>query len=252
MVLQISPRASECEKLCNGRAASVSGEAVVWQAVCNHTQSQRLGVRDSKRHVVYNGLDIERFRHVAPREKTRQSLGLDPAARVFITVANMHFPFKGHGELLDAWCRHAPAHPGDVLLLVGDGKLRGALEGQAHDAGLTKRTLFLGSRSDVADLLAASDVYVSPSWFEGCSNSILEAQLSGLPIIATAVGGTPEFVQDGPFGRLVPPRRSQELAVALAGDLQPLPLDIVKSGFLCKISRPSSRPLPSLQSAAPC
>jgi glycosyltransferase involved in cell wall biosynthesis len=174
-----------------------------------------------KRHVIYNGLDVQRFNSTRSRQEIRAELGLPLGARAFITVANMHFPFKGHAELVQAWCCHAPLHPNDWLLLVGDGKLRCALESAIQSAGLSGRTLFLGIRSDVADLLAMADVYVSPSWFEGCSNSILEAQLSGLPVIATAVGGTPEFVQDGPQGRLVAPRRSQEIADALAGQYFP-------------------------------
>lgn len=193
-----------------------------------HYQEQ-IKFRPSKAVTIYNGINLDRFQQLRPRDATRRDLGLSAHNRVFITVANMHFPFKGHGELLDAWCLHGPTHPQDHLVLVGTGSLREGLEQRARQAGLAERTHFLGMRTDVLDLLSASDVYISPSWVEGFSNSVAEAILCGMPVIATAVGGTPEMVDDGPHGALVPPNNALALATAMDRDFRPLDEGLIQA-----------------------
>ncbi len=98
------------------------------------------------------------------------------------------------------------------LWLVGDGPLRPVVEKTVVEMGLEGRVLFLGVRNDVPKLLAASDVLVLSSEYEGVPLTVLEAMAAGKPVIATAVGGVPELVEDGVTGILVPPRNPEALA----------------------------------------
>lgn len=179
----------------------------------------QFGVRDSKRATIYNGIDAGRFANPRPRAELRAGLGLPLDARLLVTVANLHHPQKGHDDLLAAWEQVAPERPGDHLVLVGTGDRLKMLRERAVRAGVGDRTHFLGARRDVPDILAACDLYVSPSWVEGFSNAVAEAILAGLPVVATRVGGTPEIVEGDPLAILVEARSPRELARAMATDL---------------------------------
>ena len=98
------------------------------------------------------------------------------------------------------------------LWLVGDGPLRPAVEKAIVKMGLERKVLFLGIRDDVPQLLAASDVFVLSSDYEGVPLTVLEAMAAGKPVVATAVGGVPELIEDGETGILVPPRNPEALA----------------------------------------
>lgn len=129
---------------------------------------------------------------------------------VVLTLARLH-PQKGHAYLLAA---AAQVH--DVtFVLAGDGPLRGELEAQARELGVADRCVFLGDRSDVPDLLAAADLLVLPSLFEGLPLSVLEAMAAQRPVVATAIGGTDEAVTHELTGLLVPPRDPTALASAI-------------------------------------
>jgi len=122
---------------------------------------------------------------------------------------------KGFADLLDALARLAVR--GDWrCVLAGDGPLRGALEAQRERLGLGDRCRFVGMRADVGDFFAALDGFVVPSIYEGMPYVVLEAMIVGLPLVATAVGGIPEVVEDGVTGLLVPPRDPAALADAIA------------------------------------
>ena len=124
---------------------------------------------------------------------------------------------KDHATLLRAFAALTAADAGFAargrLAIVGDGPLLGDLRALANSLGIASTTWFPGNRTDVADVLRAFDVFALPSLNEGISNTILEAMASGLPVIATAVGGNVELVDEGSTGRLVP---SGDVA-ALAG-----------------------------------
>jgi sugar transferase (PEP-CTERM/EpsH1 system associated) len=107
------------------------------------------------------------------------------------------------------------------LVIAGDGPLRAQVEAEIRSAGIGDVVWLAGERKDVAEVMRGLDVFVLPSQAEGISNTILEAMASGLPVIATAVGGNPELVLPGVTGQLVPPANSVALADALlcyAGD----------------------------------
>jgi len=119
--------------------------------------------------------------------------------------------------LLAAAPRILARYPDAEIRIAGDGECRGALEAQARTLGVSGRVTFLGHRDDVADLLTASDIFVLPSRAEAFPNAVMEAMASGLPVVASDVGGIPELVDDGRTGRLVPPGEPETLAEAVLG-----------------------------------
>jgi glycosyltransferase involved in cell wall biosynthesis len=129
---------------------------------------------------------------------------------VVLTLARLH-PQKGHRYLLAA----AAQIPDATFVLAGDGPLRPELERMARELGVADRSIFLGHRTDVADLLAAADLVVLPSLFEGLPVSILEAMAAQRPVVATAIGGTDEAVTHEVTGLLVPPGDPAALASAI-------------------------------------
>ena len=105
--------------------------------------------------------------------------------------------------------------PGHRLLVAGDGELRDLVRDRVEDLGLGDRVTLLGLRGDVPDLMRAADGYVMSSWFEGLPMVLLEAAASGLPIVATDVGGNRQLVRPGVTGFIVPSRQPQALADAM-------------------------------------
>jgi glycosyltransferase involved in cell wall biosynthesis len=102
------------------------------------------------------------------------------------------------------------------LVMVGDGPLRAQVQAIVDEAGLSQRVWLPGERQDVADVMRALSCFALPSRAEGISNTILEAMASGLPVVATRVGGNAELVSEGRTGHLVPPGDPAALATALA------------------------------------
>lgn len=163
---------------------------------------------------ICNGVDHRKF---SPAE--RQSVGAAPERFVIGAVGRLQ-TIKGHATLIEAVDRLLRAQPEkrDVvrLRLVGDGPLRADLERDAAARGLADVVEFLGERDDVPRLLRTFDVLALPSLAEGISNTILEGMATGLPVVATAVGGNPELVDDGKTGLLVPAGDAERMAAALA------------------------------------
>src|SRR5262249_46639381 len=105
------------------------------------------------------------------------------------------------------------------LIVVGDGELREGLTSAAHTLGIAPRVHFVGARRDLGDLLSAMDVFVMPSLWEGLPLSMILAMGAALPVVATAVAGIPEIVEDGKTGWLVPAGDAERLAAAIGGVL---------------------------------
>jgi glycosyltransferase involved in cell wall biosynthesis len=148
------------------------------------------------------------------RARLRSALWLPESAPVVITVANLRVT-KDHANLLAAARLVADARPDVHFLVVGDGPLRAELEALAVRLGLEGQVHFLGSRSDVADLLLAADLFVLASLHEGLPIAMLEAMVAGLPAVLTAVGGIPEAVTDRAEALLVPARDPRALAAGI-------------------------------------
>jgi sugar transferase (PEP-CTERM/EpsH1 system associated) len=172
----------------------------------------RTGFAAERITVIHNGVDNRRFRpDPETRGRVRRELGLPDGEFCIGCVGNL-FPVKDHMTLLRAIGEFAQESRAWRLLLIGEGPERPALEAFVKRAEWRGRVCFLGSSNRVAELLQTIDAYVLPSVFEGISNALLEAMASGIPAIATAVGGNPEVVIDGVSGLLFPAGDSRRLA----------------------------------------
>ncbi len=207
-------------------------EAVEWEtlrrfcgrviAVSEGARRQYLtGKRFPPQKVVtlYNGIDLEPFRGLdrgRARQEVRRELGVPLRARLLVTVAVLRRP-KGIAVMLRA-LPEILRWAGDVYyLIVGDGPERENLAAVADETGLRGRVIFAGMREDVPRLLAAGDVFVLPTLSEALPTVLAEAMAARLPIVASAVGGVPEMVEDGRNGLLVPAGDSEALAEACLG-----------------------------------
>jgi L-malate glycosyltransferase len=169
--------------------------------------------------VIGNGIDVSRFRR--PGEVTtsiRAALGM-PATGPLVAVVSRLNRLKGVEYFLDAAAVLARDFDDARFLIVGDSvsqSYRDELEAYAASRGLRDRVAFTGFRSDVPELLSEVSVLALPSLSEGLSNVVLEAMAARVPVVATAVGGTPEIIEDGVTGHLVPPRNAPALAQAIS------------------------------------
>src|SRR5882672_7051780 len=168
--------------------------------------------------VIHNGLDAPpqdemdaRALRVRRRAELLSKLGLGADAKIVGSVAGLR-PVKGHRYLLEAAAKVMKADARVHLVLVGDGELRDEIAAQAARLGIGARTSLLGHREDSAQLAAAFDVAVLASLSEGLPNAVMEAMAAGAPVVATAVGGTPELIEDGETGFLIPPANPEALA----------------------------------------
>jgi glycosyltransferase involved in cell wall biosynthesis len=182
------------------------------EAISIQARGER-GLAPEKVVTIPNGVDTDFFRPVPGLgEQKRLELGIPPGALVVGVVANF-LPVKGQADFLRAAARLGRDDVRSVL--VGEGGERAALEALVGELGLRERVLFTGARSDRRELYSLFDVVVSPSHSEGMSNVLLEAMAMARPIVATSVGGSPELIQHGETGLLVPPRDPEALAVAM-------------------------------------
>jgi glycosyltransferase involved in cell wall biosynthesis len=167
-----------------------------------------------------NGVDPGRLAPARGRAATRADLGIDQRATVVLSLGALTWEKDPLGHLAAS----APAlrrRPDLVHLFAGAGPLRAELAAAAAREGLDRRVLLLGSRGDVGDLLAASDLLLFASRTEGMPASLIEAGVAGLPVAGVALPGVPEVVEPGLTGLLVEPGDGDGLAAALerlAGD----------------------------------
>ena len=164
--------------------------------------------------VLYNGIELGSRPRAAERAAMRAALGVPADALVIGTVARLD-PVKNLGGLLEARSLLAERLPSARVVIAGDGPERQALLDRAHALGISDVTHFTGYRTDARALMAAFDVYVNCSTYEGVSLTILEAMATTLPVIATDVGGNPEVVINQETGFLVG-ERPQAFASAIA------------------------------------
>ncbi|MEL6307848.1 MAG: glycosyltransferase family 4 protein [Chloroflexota bacterium] len=179
--------------------------------------SQLADISLDKIETVYNGLDIDRFMVDTPKATLREKFGWDTDARIITMVAALRRG-KGHEVLFDAVPKIKEAVPNAHIMLIGDGEIAEQIKTQAqpHSDVIT----FLGQRTDVPELLAASDALTLPSWAEALPTVLIEAGAAGLPCVSTDVGGAKEITLDGDTGYIVPPGDSDMLAERLITLLQ--------------------------------
>jgi len=158
----------------------------------------------SKIHTIHYGIDLKKFRKKDEKMK-RKEFGFSVSDKIVGVLARLTVQ-KGHTYLIDAASQIIKKYPGVKFLFVGDGPLRSKLTEQIEQMNLNNHIHFTGFRHDVKELLNMFDLFLLPSLFEGLPNVILEAMACSLPIVATAVDGTPEAIIDGECGILIPPK----------------------------------------------
>lgn len=168
-------------------------------------QGERAGIgRAGDRRVLYYGIDRAPLLRRRPREAIRRRLGLSVRDVLFLQLSNLKFqkdPVTFARAAVAAASRLRRAR----FWIAGDGPLRSTCEAIARDGEITDRFRVLGWRRDVPDLLAAADVLVLTSRFEGLPIAVLRGMAAGLPVVASAVDGTPEAIEHGRTGFLVTP-----------------------------------------------
>jgi glycosyltransferase involved in cell wall biosynthesis len=167
------------------------------------------GYPRSRAQVIWNGEELHRF--FPGRSPLRESFGVGPGTLVLGSVS-LFSPIKDIGTQIEAVARLSRDRPDVCLVLAGFGPERADLERRA--APLGERVRIIGRRDDVPEVLRACDVYLCSSLSEGLSNSIVQAMATGLPVVATRVGGNPELLGEA-CGLLVPPADAGAMAAAL-------------------------------------
>ena len=175
------------------------------------------GARPDRVRRILNAIDPNDFRRVpGVRESVRRDLGLSAGDQVIGTVGRLE-RVKRLDVLLEAVA--LLARPSAIVVVAGEGSCRAALEERAKALGLADRVRWLGLRNDAREIHQAFDVYVQSSETEGVSNAVLEAMALETPVVATAVGGTGELIDDDVHGLLVPKNDPGALAKAIARTL---------------------------------
>jgi sugar transferase (PEP-CTERM/EpsH1 system associated) len=178
----------------------------------------KIGIPSDKMSVIHNGVDVKLFSPAEKRLDLFPTSFAPPAVFVIGAIGRLA-KVKDQVTLTRAFLRLLELRPGlrskVRLVIVGDGSLRTDIEGLLRSANAHELAWLPSFRDDAVDLYRAFSVFVLPSRSEGISNTLLEAMASGLPVVATRVGGNPEIVEEGRSGKLVPARDPDAMAAAL-------------------------------------
>jgi len=191
-------------------------DAVVCVAGAVQESLWRAGVRQELTRVIHAAIDVDQFRAaMLPKEEARRQFDCLPDEPV-VGIVGALLPGKGHRQFLEAAARLRGGGCPARFLIVGDGPLRSELEARAAAADLAGAVRFLGFREDVAAVTSAFDVFVfASSGTEAFPLALLEGMAAGRPVVATRTGGTPEMVEEGVTGLLVPPGDAVRLSGAI-------------------------------------
>jgi len=171
--------------------------------------------REEQYEVVYSGIDLRRYtRNGDHRHEVRRSLGFGENHTVVGTVSCLK-PQKAPLDFVRAAAAAYAENDRLRFFIAGDGEMRPQVERLAGELGLTGVLRLLGWREDIPELLSATDVFLLTSLFEGLPRVVLQAMAAGVPVVATAVDGTPEVVSDHETGILVPAGRPERAAAAV-------------------------------------
>lgn len=205
------PLLGSVERLLHSRTAGLIGNS---RAVLDQLGAE---VDDPRKlALIHNGIEILKPATASDPERVRHALRIADNALVIAVVANL-LAYKGHSDLISALALINDRLPPWRLLAIGrDDGIGAELRRQAEALKVADNIMWLGERTDVGDLLSASDIFVLPSHQEGFSNALLEAMAGGVPAITTAVGGNLDAVVDGETGLLVPPTDPGALAAAIS------------------------------------
>jgi glycosyltransferase involved in cell wall biosynthesis len=180
------------------------------------------GVPSDRLRLLKNAIVIEKYQRTGRRGYLAELLKRPIAAPVVASIGRLSQE-KGHADLIEALGIAAKQGHHVTTVLAGDGPERARLEQMVRDLGLEERVHFPGYISQPERILEETDLMVLPSHTEGLPNAALEALAMEVPVLATAVGGTPEVITDGVTGRLVPPHDPAALASGILAFLSDRP-----------------------------
>ena len=191
-------------------------DAIVCVSEAQAARTRRAGAPADRIVVIHDAVRPERFLNLDPsyREIAREFLP-ERSTRLVLAAGRLSSE-KGFSDLVEAAAIIARADPSVGFVLFGDGRLRPALSRQIAGSGLQDSFHLAGFRADLDKFLPHFDLTVLPSYTEGLPNIVLESFAAGVPVVATAVGGTPEIIESGINGYLVEPRRPDRLASGIA------------------------------------
>ena len=196
------------------KGCSLFADSIV--AVSDHTRSDLIKyqrIAPAKLEVIRNGIDVTFTRQETPAE-IRRELGVAPDDVVIGTAARLEAQ-KGLDLLIDATPLILKTLPKARIVIIGGGSLEDDLRARAAGLGLGDRVIITGYRTDAVDIMRTFDCFVQTSIFEGMPMALLEAMALEKPIVASAVGGVPEVVEDGVTGTLLHDRSPDTLAAAI-------------------------------------
>jgi len=187
------------------RTIAVSGE------VARELVRKKITIQ-KKIQIIYNGVDLKKFNVASPEVSLRQreKLSIEKDKKIFISVGRLH-KIKAQSLLVDAAYILKKQYGNFHIIIVGSGDEYGVLKDRIQRFGLESQVTLAGKKDNVQDFLQASDVFILTSKEEGFGLSVVEAMASGLPVIATKVGGVPEIIEDGETGFLIKSQNINEL-----------------------------------------
>lgn len=185
---------------------------------------ERIGIPARRVTHICNGVDTERFHPVDAKPELVTPLGFAGEDDLVVGTVGRMDPVKDPLNLVRAFITATEMAPEIAqrlrLVMVGDGPLRAEALRTLESHGLSRQAWLPGALNNVPEVLRSLDLFVLPSLSEGISNTILEAMASGIPVLATEVGGNPELVTDGHTGTLVPRADSGALAHSIVDYLR--------------------------------
>ncbi len=173
------------------------------------------GVPEDRLTTIANAIDPERFVDPDSRYRTKMERFFHGSCSRIIGAAGRLSPEKGFDVFVEAAAHLLDNDPSLGFVLFGDGPQRAELQERIADLGMIGSVVLAGFRGDLDHFIPQLDLFVLPSHTEGLPNVVLEACAAGVPVVATAVGGTPEVIEDGVSGFLVPPGSVGELVVRI-------------------------------------
>ncbi|MFA6355710.1 MAG: glycosyltransferase family 4 protein [Candidatus Omnitrophota bacterium] len=176
--------------------------------------------KESGLRLVLNGVETDRFsREYTPEEKKeirkKYGLGDGMGCGPIIGIISRLSAEKGHAMLIDAFRKVSGRFPGAQLLIIGEGRLEAELKNRAEGHGLGSSVRFFGNTLNAGEFLAIMDVFARPGLQEGFGLAVVEAMLSGVPVVSTGVGGFREMLNDGELGVLIEPCDPDNIAAAI-------------------------------------
>ena len=188
----------------------LSGWIVNSQTIAD-SMSAAVGIAAQRFFVVYNSINPAAFIPGLSRDAAKSNMGIAAGDYVITQVARLS-PEKNHYLFLDMATIVLQQRSDVTFLVVGDGPLRAALEDRAQSSGIAKKVRFLGTRSDIPDILSATDVSVLTSTREGFPNALIESMCLGVPVVTTDYKAATELISDGREGFIVPGNSPAALA----------------------------------------